>query len=70
MGRDSDGLPATGKFTPIGFRCLPYRHDNVRVQGASNEKIKEELGWHPQYESWRRGFFEDFAAVTPGGVAN
>src|ERR671916_828409 len=28
------------------------------LRGASNEKIKSELGWHPQYESWRRGFFE------------
>ena len=40
------------------------------LTGASNEKIKEELGWRPQYESWRRGFFEDVAAVIPGGVAN
>jgi nucleoside-diphosphate-sugar epimerase len=30
------------------------------LRGASNEKIKEELGWQPQYESWRRGFLEDF----------
>jgi nucleoside-diphosphate-sugar epimerase len=29
------------------------------LRGASNEKIKEELRWRPQYESWRRGFFED-----------
>ncbi len=29
------------------------------LRGASNEKVKRELGWHPQYESWRRGFFED-----------
>jgi hypothetical protein len=70
VGRDSDGLPATGKFTPVGFRCLPYRHDNARARGASNEKIKEELGWHPQYESCRRGYFGDVAAGTPGGVAN
>ena len=28
------------------------------------------FGWHPQYESWRQGFFEDVAAVTPGDVAN
>jgi 2-alkyl-3-oxoalkanoate reductase len=40
------------------------------LRGASNEKIKEELGWRPQYESWRRGFVEDVAAVIPGGVAN
>jgi nucleoside-diphosphate-sugar epimerase len=29
------------------------------LRGASNEKIKEELGWRPQCESWRRGFFEN-----------
>jgi 2-alkyl-3-oxoalkanoate reductase len=29
------------------------------LRGASNEKIKKELGWSPRYESWRRGFFED-----------
>jgi nucleoside-diphosphate-sugar epimerase len=29
------------------------------LRGASNEKIKRGLGWHPRYESWRRGFFED-----------
>ena len=28
------------------------------LRGASNEKIKRELGWSPRYESWRRGFFE------------
>ena len=43
---------------------------SLSLRGASNEKIKEELGWRPQYESWRRGFFEDVAAVIPGGVAN
>ena len=43
---------------------------SLRLRGASNGKIKEEVGWRPQYESWRRGFFEDVAAVIPGGVAN
>jgi nucleoside-diphosphate-sugar epimerase len=43
---------------------------SLRLRGASNEKIKEELGWRPQYESWRRGFFEYAAAASPGGVAN
>ncbi len=32
---------------------------SLGLRGASNEKIKRELGWRPQYESWRRGFFED-----------
>src|ERR671917_1076536 len=31
------------------------------LRGASNEKLKRELGWHPHYESWRRGFFGDVA---------
>src|ERR687893_1245739 len=43
---------------------------SLGLRGASNERIKRELGWHPRYESWRRGFFEDVAAVIPGGVAN
>ncbi len=38
------------------------------LRGASNEKIKRELGWRPQYESWRQGFFEDLAAVAPPGA--
>ncbi|MDQ4063863.1 MAG: NAD(P)-dependent oxidoreductase [Actinomycetota bacterium] len=29
------------------------------LRGASNEKIREELGWRPKYESWRQGFLED-----------
>jgi nucleoside-diphosphate-sugar epimerase len=29
------------------------------LRGASNEKIKRELGWHPRYKSWRQGFFQD-----------
>ena len=28
------------------------------LRGASNEKIKRELGWQPQYKSWRQGFFQ------------
>jgi nucleoside-diphosphate-sugar epimerase len=26
------------------------------IRGASNEKAKRELGWHPRYASWRQGF--------------
>lgn len=36
------------------------------LRGASNEKIKGELGWRSRYESWRQGFFEDVAAAVPG----
>jgi nucleoside-diphosphate-sugar epimerase len=28
----------------------------TRAQGASNERAKRELGWTPQYPSWREGF--------------
>ncbi len=28
----------------------------TRVQGASNELAKRELGWQPRYPSWREGF--------------
>jgi nucleoside-diphosphate-sugar epimerase len=28
----------------------------TEVRGASNEKAKRELGWHPRYASWRQGF--------------
>src|ERR671917_1156783 len=30
---------------------------SLGLRGASNERIKRELGWHPRYESWRRGFY-------------
>jgi nucleoside-diphosphate-sugar epimerase len=30
----------------------------TRLEGASNEKAKRELGWQPKYPSWRQGFFE------------
>jgi nucleoside-diphosphate-sugar epimerase len=29
-----------------------------RLEGASNEKAKRELGWQPRYPSWREGFRE------------
>jgi nucleoside-diphosphate-sugar epimerase len=28
----------------------------TRMQGASNELAKRELGWHPAHASWRKGF--------------
>jgi 2-alkyl-3-oxoalkanoate reductase len=29
-----------------------------RLEGASNERAKRELGWEPRYPSWRQGFRE------------
>ena len=43
---------------------------SLGLRGASNEKIKRELGWHPHYESWRQGFFEDAAMGVPRGAAS
>jgi len=28
----------------------------TEIRGASNEKAKRELGWHPRFPSWREGF--------------
>jgi hypothetical protein len=33
----------------------------TRLEGASNEKAKRELGWAPRYPSWREGFREGLA---------
>ena len=40
---------------------------SLGLRGASNQKIKDGLGWHPRFTSWRQGFFEDdVTAVAPG----
>jgi hypothetical protein len=39
------------------------------MRGASNEKIKKELGWHPLYTIWRQGFFKDDVTVVAPGEA-
>jgi 2-alkyl-3-oxoalkanoate reductase len=31
---------------------------STRLEGASNQKAKRELGWQPKYPSWRQGFRE------------
>lgn len=41
---------------------------SLGLRGASNEKIKREIGWRPRYESWRRGFFGDVAGPVPHGT--
>jgi nucleoside-diphosphate-sugar epimerase len=28
----------------------------TRIRGSSNEKVKRDLGWQPQYVTWREGF--------------
>jgi nucleoside-diphosphate-sugar epimerase len=30
----------------------------TQLRGASNEKVKRELGWEPRHRSWRQGFAE------------
>jgi 2-alkyl-3-oxoalkanoate reductase len=34
---------------------------STTLRGASNERVKRELGWTPRYASWRRGFQEALA---------
>jgi nucleoside-diphosphate-sugar epimerase len=40
----------------------------TRVRGSVNEKAKQELGWAPQYASWRDGF-RDWAKTAGQGRA-
>ena len=40
----------------------------TRARGAVNEKAKRELGWAPQYASWRDGF-RDWAKTAGQGHA-
>ena len=43
----------------------------TEMRGASNAKAKAELGWRPQYASWREGFADSLAgpAAPAFGVA-
>jgi nucleoside-diphosphate-sugar epimerase len=43
------GRLAAGRFTAAMA---------TELRGASNEKVKRELGWQPRYPSWRQGFKE------------
>jgi 2-alkyl-3-oxoalkanoate reductase len=33
-------------------------------RGASNAKVKRELGWEPRYPSWREGFVAAYASIS------
>ena len=37
----------------------------TEARGASNAKVKRELGWTPRYPSWRQGFPAVHSAVNP-----
>jgi nucleoside-diphosphate-sugar epimerase len=37
----------------------------TEARGASNAKAKRELGWHPEYASWRDGFRRGLSAALP-----
>ncbi|HEU5049542.1 MAG TPA: NAD(P)-dependent oxidoreductase [Gemmatimonadales bacterium] len=39
----------------------------TRVSGASNARIKRELGWSPAWTSWREGLRHELATPTSGG---
>jgi nucleoside-diphosphate-sugar epimerase len=48
---------ALGADPPAPADGLPPPADPVMSQrGASNAKVKRELGWQPRYASWREGF--------------
>jgi nucleoside-diphosphate-sugar epimerase len=36
----------------------------TQIRGASNAKIKHELGWRPRWSSWRDGFRDGLEART------
>ena len=40
----------------------------TEARGSANEKAKQELGWAPQYASWRDGF-RDWAKTAGQGCA-
>jgi nucleoside-diphosphate-sugar epimerase len=37
----------------------------TEIRGASNAKARRELGWTPQYPSWREGFAAAIAGEEP-----
>ena len=41
----------------------------TQVRGASNAKAKHELGWAPEYSSWRSGFAAAAAPAAPAAAA-
>ena len=47
----------------VGVRMM------TQARGASNEKAKRELGWRPQWASWREGFRDGLHDPAPGAVA-
>jgi nucleoside-diphosphate-sugar epimerase len=42
--------------TAIGAPAPPEGQFNGYEQGASNAKVRQELGWKPLYPTWREGF--------------
>jgi len=40
----------------------------TKAPGASNAKVKAELGWTPRFASWRIGFREGLGVETALGA--
>ena len=40
----------------------------TQARGASNAKAKRELGWEPNYSSWRQGFREGLGKAVEGAA--
>lgn len=51
---DTEWLPAFA--AAIGARAPPKGEFNGYEQGASNAKVRRELGWKPLHPTWREGF--------------
>lgn len=57
---DSDPAPGT-EWVPVfsaqvGAPPPPMRSEEGGGRGISNEKARRDLGWQPNYPSWRQGF--------------
>jgi hypothetical protein len=38
----------------------------TEIRGASNDKVKRELGWELSYPSWRQGFVAAYGGLRAG----
>jgi nucleoside-diphosphate-sugar epimerase len=49
-------------------RTIPVRKRGTTHKRVSNRRLQEELGWRPQFSSFREGYAEAIAAVlsSPG----
>ncbi len=66
---ESLGAKPPRRFPTWLVRIVAGQHVVVmlnEIRGASNAKAKRELGWNPAHPTWREGFRELGAGVSPG----